>query len=541
MVKEKIIHYKIIPIAIIGIIMFLLDSLICRSIPLYTYSFINNAIETSVHVIALLFFILVTIIIIQQISYKDKTNRNLLYDRFKYHKGYIYLMDYFKDADTHIYNTNKLQSSNWKESEGIMLGTIKDKLVALPSDAEANLFIAGAPGSGKTSGIAIPTCLQYGGSILAVDIKGDLYNRCHNERNILRFCPDLKNEKGENIAIENSCTFDPFSCLKKLSDIEKKLYLQNMALTLIPDVNASDGNYFTSRARKIFLGLTSYLIYYKEDISFPEVLHFILHNKLPEGITLEQIPDNIFHWILLISKSPVTDAVEQLASLIGNNEKNVSGAFDCLVTALTPFSNPTLDHLLSNENPISIDTLNNGNDVYLQISQENLEVYAPLFTMIIASFMQEFTQRPDATTGIKNKPILILLDEFPQLTFSYSIINSALSTLRSKSVQCMLIAQSVAQLAYKYKNDGWRALLGNCTYQMILKSNEELTQKHFSTLFGTRRILKKSSSDSTYSSNNVQEDREPVYQLEDFGDLKNKLIIYFDGQRIEANKIRSYL
>lgn len=108
----------------------------------------------------------------------------------------------------------------------------------------------------------------------------------------------------------------------------------------------------------------------------------------------------------------------------------------------------------------------------------------------------------------------------------------------------MLIAQSVAQMSKKYPNDGWRALLGNCTYQLILKSNEELTQKHFSALFGTHKLLKISNSESVSKSNStsvsVQEMREPIFQPEDFGDLENKLCIYFDGKRIVANKIKSY-
>ena len=189
--------------------------------------------------------------------------------------------------------------------------------------------------------------------------------------------------------------------------------------------------------------------------------------------------------------------------------------------------------------------------MYLQISQKNLEeVYAPLFTMIISAFMTAFTDRPDSAitrkTGKANRPILIVLDEFPQLTFTYKRMNSVLSTLRSKSVQCMIIAQNCSQMSKRFPDDGWRALLGNCNYQLILKSNDELTQKHFATLFGSRKVLKISNSDTYNTSSDktagrmVQETREPIYQPEDFGDLGQKMCIYFDGKRIEANKIKSW-
>lgn len=184
-------------------------------------------------------------------------------------------------------------------------------------------------------------------------------------------------------------------------------------------------------------------------------------------------------------------------------------------------------------------------DVYLQISQNNLDVYAPLFTMIIHAFMTGFTSRPDTSSAVgrSNRPMLLLLDEFPQLTFSYTMMNTALSTLRSKSIQCMLIAQSVAQLATTYPGESWRALLGNCTYQAILKFNEKITQQHFSTLFGTRKILKISNSTSSNgksSGRSVNEKREPIFQPEDFSDFQDELAIDYNGHRILANKINLF-
>ena len=82
------------------------------------------------------------------------------------------------------------------------------------------------------------------------------------------------------------------------------------------------------------------------------------------------------------------------------------------------FSNPVLDELLSKGGDcINIEDLENGSDIYLQISQEHLDAYAPLFTLLIQSFSTAFTKRPDSSTGVKNRPILMLMDEFPQLTF----------------------------------------------------------------------------------------------------------------------------
>ena len=390
------------------------------------------------------------------VIYRDKTGRRFLIDSIKYKRRYWELLDYFQEADPHILSPNQFETESWKTARGIIFGSTDDgRLVKLPSDAECNIFVSGMMGSSKTTGVVIPTCSQYDGSILAIDLKGDIYNACHTKRKILRFCPDLTDGAGRNIALEKSCSFNPFGGISEMTATEKKLYITNMAMTLIPDEGGTEGSYFPSRGRKLFIGIVYYLMDKKPDITFPEVLHAILHGRKPIGIDMVKFPQSVFEWVEAILQSDCMTAIEQVGSLYGNNEKNVSGAFDSMTTALTPFSNEILDVLLSGRGHcISAKNLEYGEDVYLQLAQKNLEVYAPLFTMIISSFMTAFTERPDSSISRNNRPILMVLDEFPQLTFSYKQVNSALSTLRSKNIQCMIIAQNCSQLEHRYPNNG---------------------------------------------------------------------------------------
>ena len=282
----------------------------------------------------------------QSTIYRIKTGRNYGVDHSKYKRSYSELVKYFCLADTHLHNLDGFKVEKWKKADGIMFGTVGRKLIKLPSDAEGNVFVAGSPGSRKTTGVVIPTCARYSGSVLAIDIKGDIYNFCKDHRNILRFCPDLKDEQGNSIAIENSAHFDPFGSLSGMNESDKKLFLENMALALIPDKGSSDGDYFSSRARNMFVGITHFLVSIKPDLTFPELLHAILHHQQPEGVQIEKFPMDVFGWVKTIKDSNCLAAVERVASLYANSEKNVSGAFDCLATALTPFSNAILDTLL---------------------------------------------------------------------------------------------------------------------------------------------------------------------------------------------------
>lgn len=463
-------------------------------------------------------------------SYRYQTGRNYSYDAGHYKRSYRWLIDYFQDAEPHKLDTSSFPEQTWRETKGLIFGMDRKKIISIPSASECNIAIFGPPGSGKTSGIAIINAMQFEGSVLAVDIKGDIYNYVHknSDRKIIRFAPDAPD------ALQISCHFDPLAGFKTMSKTDQKLYLENMATILIPDEGGNDGNYFATRARKLFQGISHLILHENPDASFPTIIHAILKG-------------NVFDWVTQSIESDCETSKELLASFYGNNEKNVSGAYDALTTALIHFSNPILDELLTGgKNCVSIDSLEQGYDVYLQIAQEHLDAYAPIFTLLIQSFSTGFTKRFDSSTGIKNRPILMLLDEFPQLTFSYKMINSNLSTLRSKSVICMIIQQNLSQLQHRYQPTGTQSIIGNCNYQIILGSNDINSSKTFSETFGMKKVLKISNnithSSQASSGRSVQEAEIRVFPPEYFGDLsaQSKMIIYFKGKYAVISKINCY-
>lgn len=185
------------------------------------------------------------------VIYWFQTGRYHRYDRSHYHRSTGDLTDYFKDADPHRLDTSMFPYLPWRSSDGIIFGADSGRLISIPSNSEGNVAVFGPPGSGKTSGIAIMSAMQFSGSVLAVDIKGDLYNFVsrNSNRKILRFAPDHPDAR--NI----SCHFDPLGHFQLMDETDQKLYLKNMATILIQDEGGNDGNYFSSRARKIFQGV----------------------------------------------------------------------------------------------------------------------------------------------------------------------------------------------------------------------------------------------------------------------------------------------
>ena len=469
-------------------------------------------------------------------KYRIVTRRSLREDRLTYKRTFWQLFTYFRDAEPFRLDEFSFPRATWKKKNGIFFGMAGGRLIFIPSKSECNISVFGPPGSGKTTGMLIPAAMQFEGSVFAIDIKGDIYNFVseHTDRKILRFCPDSPNPLRDSVRI------DIFHGLGKMDDTEKKLYLERTAIILIEEGQGDAGKYFSDTGRKFFQGVYFILEAERGSISFPELTREILINNASHWVELSNAPG-----------API-EAVELLASLEGTNEKNLSGAYDAVTSVCRRFSNDILNVLLDHsENSITPDVLEKGEfDLYLQISQSNLKVYAPIFTLICEMFSSYFTNRADSSTreGKNNTPILMALDEFPQLTYSYDLINSNLSTLRSKNVIIMLIQQSRAQLEKKYSPEGARVILGNCNYQVILGCNDaNVDGRAFSSMFGEKKVLKLSTSlgDSkggTSGNISVNEAKEPVFEPQYFGILPelNKEIVYFKGRYIETTKIKCY-
>lgn len=533
-IKYTLKYYNILQLVLFGIVLILSNSHIFEIFCSYCnineqsqyYSFFKFSIPFSL--IALWFTFVFN-------NCRDKrytflTGRKYGIDHRRFDRNYHDLVQYFKDSEPHKLDTTSFPQINWRDAKGIVFGLHNKRLIQIPSDSECNIAVFGPPGSGKTSGLAIINAMTFQGSVLAVDIKGDIYNFVsqHSDRKILRFCPD------STTALQDSIHFDPLYGLDQMDETDRKLYIESISVILIPEEGGEAGNYFTSRGRKMFQGITHLILYNKPDASFPDIVHAIL-----EG--------NIFDWVTKGMKSNCITAKELLSSFYQNSERNVTSAYDALCTALICYSNPVLDVLLTkSENNASIDLLEDGTDLYLQISQEHLDTYAPLFTLLIQNLSTALTKRKDSSTGIKNRPVLLLLDEFPQLTFSYKLINSNLSTLRSKSVICMIIQQNLSQLEYRYQPAGVRSILGNCNCQIILGSNDINSSKIFSDTFGDKKVLKvsnsKTKSKRQVSGRSVQETLEKVYPPEYFGDLTSigNIIIYIKGKYCECKKLNCY-
>ena len=116
------------------------------------------------------------------------------------------------------------------------------------------------------------------------------------------------------------------------------------------------------------------------------------------------------------------------------------------------------------------------------------------------------------------------------------------------NIRCPQIMFSYDEDAGNFVGEGlltFREIMDNCAYISVMSAQDPKSREYFQKLVGTRKVLKVGKSDTFHtngnsSSMNVQPDREPVYQPEDFGNLNDHVVIVANGRYIEADKCKCY-
>ncbi|SDI51715.1 Type IV secretory system Conjugative DNA transfer [Pseudobutyrivibrio sp. 49] len=555
-IKYTLEYYRIHELIVFALVMMGIATYFIFTIESYMSAYINDKQQILIRLIIIGAFCRVyfkhVYTTIRSQTYRKLTGRSYGYDHSKYKRSFNELVDYFKDADPYKINTEKLEAVSWKNAEGVILGKTKDgKLFNIPSSKDGRSYMAfGLPSSGKTASIIIPTCLRFGakhpldknnketdGSVFCIDLKGDIYKATSAYRNIKRF--NLMDDW------ENSCHYNPFSGIEKLDIDARCNFIENIGFNIVSKATGGDGKYFSDTAQDFFNGIALYMLGKDINTSFPDVIKAILYG-------------NPVDWIKRVVADGCEESKRRLQSKYGENEKNLSGAYALLSQSCRKFASEKLFFLLGNEpeyDYISVQSMEDGNDVYLQLKQSEICNYSALLSMIVQGFLNDFlireeNQKAGRLSDGSLRPQLMVLDEFAQLTnLEYDCVKTAFMTLRSRNVSILCALQSRSSISEMFHSeDACKSLIDCVTTFAFLSIQEVETRKWASELIGTRKVLKtgnnlnNEANGTQGTGSSAQEAEEPIFHPADFGNLidkntgKDEIIIYSQGKYLKANK-----
>lgn len=361
----------------------------------------------------------------------------------------------------------KLNTDSASDISGMVFGKKGSTYVTKKEQEDGHALVIGGAGSGKSSGVAIPTLMSWKDRAFVIDIKGELYEKTKKARG-----EDMI--KVFNPSDANACGYNPFYVLEMTDDLCSTAH--EIAESIIPLPADVKEPMWIKNARDYLCGAILY--FYNQRKNFSETM-IAIKSQSPKSLVSE------------IMESKNQDAIIYMSTFADMADETLSGVFTEVSINITPFAtNKDLIRALgSTSNAITPNDLESGSDVFICIEEHKLEQWKSLLTMIVNQFCKFFEQRKNDNT----EPILFMLDEFPRLGKIESV-STGLATLRSKKIEIMLYVQSKNQLDVIYGEKQAGSICDNCTYKAILKASEPATQKWCSDLVGTYDKMKKSSS-----------------------------------------------
>jgi type IV secretion system protein VirD4 len=327
--------------------------------------------------------------------------------------------------------------------------------------------------AGKTRSVIVPTLLSYPGSVIALDVKGELEAITGRYRQsigpVYRFNP--LSQTGHRMNVLANVRWDT---LDEVGDVQR--LSEQIRMPEAPPTEAT--NYRSTQGRDILETVFLFMKNRLDDRSFGGAFRF-LSKPLAQALS-----------DLSLSADPlVRDGAERLKNLPANERGTVwGGAAERLIL----WKDPLIDHNTSAMD-VPLSTFQEGDrpqTLFLQFSAEDLAGrHRTLARILWQSILSLMVERP--ITG-QRRPLLIVLDECAALGYMPPI--EVLFQLGAGyRIQAIGAFQSPTQLkVYGDKS----AIFSNCAARVIMAQNDGEVAALFSQLLGTSTVEEQTSSQS---------------------------------------------
>ncbi|HVT15210.1 MAG TPA: type IV secretory system conjugative DNA transfer family protein [Thermoanaerobaculia bacterium] len=422
------------------------------------------------------------------------------------------LRDYREEGDTH-------GSSHWASArevaatgllgqggEGVVVGAWEDRRGRLHRlrDRRDRHVLAFAPsGSGKSTCLVIPTLLEWPGSIVVLDVKGELWHRTAGYRReklgnvCVRFDPACANG--------SAAGYNPLLVIPRGPEDVK--YAQSVADVLVdPEGRDRPRSFWEQASHALLVGSILHVLYAERDKSLAGCARLLSDPRRPIAQTLDAMlhthhdPELEMGWVEAGSGEPtpthpvvaatarsILDLDPRTASgVIGNAQSRLDLFRDPILAGNTAASDFTAEDLVFGERPMSL---------YIALSPAELDRLRGLLRILLNQLCRRLTERldfaPDGGRPAGRRPLLLLLDEFAVLG-KLDFFGRAMAYLRGYGIRVYLSIQSLSQLYDIYGQH--QSITANCPVQVAFAPADVETAELLSKMTGqmTVNLVKRS-------------------------------------------------
>jgi type IV secretion system protein VirD4 len=378
---------------------------------------------------------------------------------------------------------------------------------------DLNLLTCAGPRSGKGVGTVVPNLMEFPGSAIVVDPKGELADltadyrrRRHNQKVIVLDPAGVC----KNLPDDLRGTFNPFDELSLGSEFAISTAQSVASGIVVPDPNSQD-KFWDQTALSFIKSLILYMVvhYPPEDRTLMKLretasakgdqslFQSFLHHMRKDDPDYTPEPKKAFDLLL-----QEMSATEEFGGIVGENAASVAemgeqtrgNVLGNIRTHLSFLDEDRLwDVLRHNPDPertFRLDELRRQDrhlTVYLCLPVDMMQQQGRWIRLIISQIIQFIERTQSAFDKDQHLPVLMMLDEFYQLGPMPSIVNT-LTYAPGAGLRLWLIVQDLNQLKQNYPK-AWETIIGACGIKQFFGINELTTAKYVSELIGQREIV----------------------------------------------------
>lgn len=353
------------------------------------------------------------------------------------------------------------------DGHDVYLGVYKDEKTGkkkyLKDSGGSHIGVVAPTGSGKGVGVVLPTLLSWRGSILAYDMKKELWALTAGFRKaigqkVARFEPTCTD--GTSIRI-NPLNEVRIRTMKEVSDA------QNIAEMIVDPDGKGMEDHWSKTGHELLAAAILHILYVGRNKTLRGLVSFFcdprrsIEQVAESMLNTQHDTDNSQGWRDPLTGAPtlthpvVAEAARSFLNKADNERSGVQSTAlsflslyrDPIVAANTAVSDVMIRDLMNDESPLSL---------YLVVPASDRKRLRPLIRLIFNLAFRNLTEKMEYAKGKQVRHykhrLLMVMDELPTLG-KLEILEESIAFVRSYGIKILIIFQDYAQLHKAYTKD----------------------------------------------------------------------------------------
>lgn len=362
-------------------------------------------------------------------------------------------------------------------ADGFLIGQMQN-FDHLRYPGNGHIITFAPTGSGKGVSAVIPNLLDYDGSTICIDPKGE------NAAITARYRRETLKQEVHlldpwEVAEQGCSAFNPFDWLDGNAD-----NLTDDAMMLADTLVVNDRpDHWQQEATALIAGVIMYIAAHEPD----ERRNLMRLNHLLS------LPADKFAELLNAMQNSHIPAVKRTgARFAGKAPNEASGVLSSAQSHLHFLESPNIAKVLERSDFNLLDIKRKRMSLYLVLPADKLNSHSRWLRLMISLILAALTRE----RGGANKPVLFLLDEFAALG-QLKMVETAMGLMRGYGVKLWPILQDLSQLRASYPRS-WESFVANAGVLQVFGTNDQGTAQYFSQLAGmSTRATTSTSGDNT--------------------------------------------